>query len=236
MKVELLVSDWCPTCPAAERVWRAVAAEREIELAVLDLAQPEGRQAARRHGVRTIPAVIVEGRLAAVGVPSLEQARALVARAPARRKASPVHAGMILSGECRAFVIAAMAYLVAAAAWIAWHGALVTGGPERAAGIHLFTGGFVLSLIYGLGAHMLPRFTGNPVRAGPWSWAQFALLHGGLPLFAAGSLYGSRAFALAGAVAMWSSLALYALRLWPVLWPRGAGRRERDERRGQAGW
>jgi len=46
MRVELLVSDWCPTCPAAEAVWRRVAAEKDIDYAVLDLAQPEGKRLA----------------------------------------------------------------------------------------------------------------------------------------------------------------------------------------------
>ena len=58
---------------------------------------------------------------------------------------------------------------------------------------HLF-GGFALCLIYALGAHMLPRFTARPIRGGAWSAAQ-----------------------LAGGLLLWLSLALFALRLWPVL-------------------
>ncbi len=86
MKIELLVSEWCPTCPAAERVWREVAAERDIELALVDLAQFEGRELARRLGIRTIPAVVLDGVLAAVGVQSLAEARQTVAGAPLRAK------------------------------------------------------------------------------------------------------------------------------------------------------
>lgn len=147
----------------------------------------------------------------------------MVGQAPPRRKASPVHAGMILSRDSRSLVIAAMVYLIASAAWIAWHGALVTDGALRGVGIHLFTAGFVLSLIYGLGAHMMPRFTGNPIRSGAVPWVQFALLHGGLPVFLGGIAAGSRAFSIAGAVLVWLSLGVYAWRIWPVLW------RERGE-------
>jgi hypothetical protein len=60
---------------------------------------------------------------------------------------------------------------------------LAAGSLLAPAPMHLY-GGFVLCLIYALGAHMLPRFTGRPIRGGAWSSAQ---------------------------------LALFALRLWPVL-------------------
>lgn len=84
MKVEVLVSHWCPTCPAAEAVWRQVAAERDVELAVVDLSRPEGRELAGRLHVRTVPSTVVDGVLRSVGVPTPDEARALVAAAPAR--------------------------------------------------------------------------------------------------------------------------------------------------------
>lgn len=219
MKVELLVSEWCPTCPAAERIWRDVAAEKEIEFAVLDFAQPEGRELAHRLQVRTIPALAVDGVLKAVGVQTPGEARELVAAAHPRARASPRHAGMLLSAENRWFIGAGMAYLVAAGAWMLAEGDLLGAGAARAVGAHLFAGGFVTSLIYGVGAHMLPRFTGNPIRMGAWSWSQFAFFHCGLAALAAGLLGASRTLALAGGAGIWLSFALYAWRLWPVLWP-----------------
>jgi len=82
MRVELLVSDWCPTCPAAEAVWRQVASERRIDFAVLDVAKPEGREIVARLHLRTVPSTVIDGVLRGVGVQSLEEARALVAAAP----------------------------------------------------------------------------------------------------------------------------------------------------------
>ncbi|MBS1219819.1 MAG: hypothetical protein H6R21_2952, partial [Proteobacteria bacterium] len=108
MKVELLVSEWCPTCPQAERVWSAVAAEREFEFAVIDLAQQEGRELAHRLRVRTIPAIVIDGELKAVGVQSTAEALLMVAASPVRRRASPRHAGMMLSLDNRWFVSTAM--------------------------------------------------------------------------------------------------------------------------------
>lgn len=220
MKVELLVSEWCPTCPAAEKVWRQVAAEKVFEFAVLDLAQPEGRELAQRLRIKTIPALAIDGALKAVGVQSPAEARELVAAAPPRARSSPVHAGMLLSRENRWFIGAGMAYLMLSGAWLLVEGALVPEGALRAVGAHLFLVGFVTSLIFGVGAHMLPRFTGNPIRVGWWSWLQFGLLHGGLIVFLTAVLLASRPLTLAGGAAMWLSFATYAWRLWPVLWRR----------------
>jgi glutaredoxin len=82
MKVELLVSHWCPTCPAAEAVWRQVAGERAIDFAVVDISKPEGREIVSKLNLRTVPATVIDGVLQSVGVPSLDAARGLVAAAP----------------------------------------------------------------------------------------------------------------------------------------------------------
>jgi glutaredoxin len=222
--VELLVSDWCPTCPQAEQVWRAAAAERDFELAVVDLAQPEGRELAQRLRIRTIPALVIDGELKAVGVQSLPDAHRMVAAAPLRHRASPRHAGMMLSTDNRWFISTAMIWCIASGGWIAWHGALVTYGPAREIGVHLFGAGFLLSLIYGLAAHMLPRFTGNPIAMGSLPWLQYAALNAGLLAFAAGIAAGSRTLAATGGGLMWLSLLIFCGRVWPVLWPPADGR------------
>lgn len=219
MKVELLVSEWCPTCPQAEKVWRQVAEERDVEFAVLDMMQPEGRALAQRLRIRTIPAVAVDGALAAVGVPSLAEAHKMVAAAPLRKRASPRHAGMLLSTDNRAFIVAAMVYLMLSGAWLLGSGALLADGALRPVGVHLIAAGFVLSLIYGLGAHMLPRFTGNPIRMGAWPWAQFCALHASVIVFSAGFALRVGHATLAGGILMWLSLLIYAWRVRPVLWP-----------------
>ncbi|MDH5536580.1 MAG: thioredoxin family protein [Betaproteobacteria bacterium] len=220
MKVELLVSEWCPTCPQAERVWRRIATERDIEFAVLDLAQPEGRELAQRLRIRTIPAVVIDGELKAVGVQEPAEAQRMVAAAPARRRASPLHAGMLLSNDNRWFICGAMVWLIASGVWFAIEGALVTGDRLRPVGTHLFGAGFVLSLIYGLAAHMLPRFTGNPIASGAFAWSQFGSLNAGVALLIAGAAAGASSLLVSGGALIWVSLALHAWRIWPVLWPR----------------
>lgn len=221
MKVELLVSEWCPTCPQAERIWSEVAAERDFDFSVLDLNQTEGRELAHRLRVRTIPALVIDGELKAVGVLSLAEARALTVAAPPRR-ASPRHAGMMLSTDNRWFVSTAMIYLVASGMWFAWHGAMIADGSNRGIGLHLFGAGFVQSLIYGLGGHMLPRFTGNPIRAGGFAWVQYGCINTGIALFMGSHWLESRWMLILGGLLMWLSLLMFALRLWPVLWRQHA--------------
>ncbi|HXZ92966.1 MAG TPA: thioredoxin family protein [Burkholderiales bacterium] len=204
MRVELLVSDWCATCPAAEAVWRQVAAEKEIDYAVLDLAQPEGKRLARDLHVRTIPALAIDGVLKAVGVVPLADARKLVAAAPERAAGAARHVGMLLGRDERLFALSALGWLVVSGFAMLAEGSLLEPAP-----MHLY-GGFVLCLIYALGAHMLPRFTGRPIRGGAWSGAQLALANTGIALFALGA-------SLAGGALLWLSLALFTVRLWPVL-------------------
>jgi len=83
VKIQLLVSESCAPCDQAEKVWRQVAAERALDFSVLDLAGPEGKELAERLRLRTIPALVIDGRLIAIGVQSPEEARALVRHGPA---------------------------------------------------------------------------------------------------------------------------------------------------------
>jgi glutaredoxin len=80
MKVQLLVSETCVPCSQAEKVWRQVAAERALDFSVINLADPEGRRLADDLQLRTIPAVVIDGVLVAIGVQSLEEAHTLISR------------------------------------------------------------------------------------------------------------------------------------------------------------
>ena len=79
MKVALLVSDACAPCVQAERVWHEVAAECALVFTVVNLDRPDGRALAERLQIKTIPALVVDDVLVAIGVQTLEEARALIA-------------------------------------------------------------------------------------------------------------------------------------------------------------
>ncbi len=78
MKLQLLVSKWCPTCPAAEKVWSEAAARQGLMLEVLDVGNADGRRVATDLGIRTIPAMVIDGKLRALGTSTLGQALALL--------------------------------------------------------------------------------------------------------------------------------------------------------------
>lgn len=78
MEVRLLVSQWCPVCPQAEAVWSEVTKQHPVDYQVLDIAKPEGRTLVANLRIRTVPAVVVDGQLKAVGVQSVPEALALL--------------------------------------------------------------------------------------------------------------------------------------------------------------
>jgi glutaredoxin len=78
MTLQLLVSKWCPTCPAAERVWSEAAAREGLKLEVLDVADSLGRSVAVDLGIRTVPAMVIDGKLRALGTCTISQALALL--------------------------------------------------------------------------------------------------------------------------------------------------------------
>ncbi len=78
MKLQLLVSKWCPTCPTAEKVWSEAAALEGLTLEVLDVADSDGRRVAVDLGIRTVPAIVIDGKLRALGTCKISQALALL--------------------------------------------------------------------------------------------------------------------------------------------------------------
>lgn len=78
MKLQLLVSQWCPTCPAAEKVWSQAAARAGLTLEVLDVGKPEGRSVVVDLGVRTVPAMVIDGKLRSLGVCTVGEAAAML--------------------------------------------------------------------------------------------------------------------------------------------------------------
>lgn len=220
MKVQLLVSEWCVSCHQAEKVWRDVAEERAIEFEVVDMGQPEGRDLVSRLRLKSVPSLLIDGELKAVGVQTREQALKMVAGAPAKARSTQRHIGLGMEITSRVAVLSSVTYLFLAGASLPINGGLFASGVARVAPLHVFTLGFLVFMVYGLGEHMLPRFTGNPIHLDTWAWAQLGLAHAGVLGMVIGFWRGGLAFTLAGAVCAWLALLLFTVRVWPVLWPR----------------
>ena len=223
MKVQLLVSEWCMPCRDAEEIWRRVAERKSIAFEVLDVGQPEGREVVSRLGVRTVPSTVIDGMLKHLGVPTPVEAAALTAEAPDREAASATHyVGLTLEATSAWAIFSFAIYLAAAGAALVFGNGIAGEAPWRAAALHVYGLGFAVFLIFGLGEHLLPRFTGAPIRGGAVAWLQQGLAHGGVVFLAIGFLADSRALALAGGVLAWIAFAVFAARLAPVLLMRGS--------------
>ncbi|WP_455380291.1 thioredoxin family protein [Acidihalobacter prosperus] len=72
--IQLLVSEWCPTCPQAERLWQQAAEDTGSDLDILDVTQRPGRDIVAKLMIRSIPAAVIDGRLEFLGVPELKKA------------------------------------------------------------------------------------------------------------------------------------------------------------------
>ena len=231
IKVQLLVSEWCVPCRSAEEVWRGVAQKKAIAFEVLDVGQPEGRALVAGLGIRTVPATVIGGELKSLGVPSLGEAMELVAAAPDRvaGEMSAHYVGLTLESTSSWAIASAAAYLALAGAALALGGGIAGDAPWRAAALHAFGLGFAAFMIFGLGEHLLPRFTGAPIRGRGFAWIQFGATHAGVLLLIAGFTTNFRGLEMAGGVLAWLALALFATRLAPVLAHRASTERSEGQ-------
>lgn len=217
IKVQLLVSEWCAPCRGAEETWQQVARQKAIAFEVLDVGQREGRAIVARIGLKTVPATVIDGTLRHVGVPALGQALAFVEAAPDKAAGGLQYIGMTMGSSSRWAVAASAAYLALSGSALVFGGGIAGDTPWRAAALHAFGIGFAAFAIFGFGEHMLPRFTGAPIRGGWPAWLQQALAHAGTVLLIAGLAVERRPIAVAGGALAWLAFALFAGRLLPVL-------------------
>jgi hypothetical protein len=155
---------------------------------------------------------VIDGVLKHLGVPTAGEARTLVAAAPERPASSAHYVGLTLGASSGWAIAAGAVYLMLAGAAF-----LLEDPRTRAAALHLFGLGFAAFSVFGFGEHLLPRFTGAPIRGGAVAWLQQGLAHAGTILLAAGLHAGVPGLAIAGGALAWCAFALFAARLAPVL-------------------
>jgi cbb3-type cytochrome oxidase subunit 1 len=121
----------------------------------------------------------------------------------------------------RWFVAAALAYALLGGllglAWLAFPGEL----PVLAlrAHAHLMLVGFVGMMIFGVGLHVLPRFTGHTLFSERMADAQFALVNLGLLAMVAGWLGGAQRAAEGGGALLWAGFVLFAINVVATVRP-----------------
>jgi thioredoxin-like negative regulator of GroEL len=85
MKITLLVAAWSPPCRRAEQIWRKVALAHGLPLDIVDVDAPAGQALTQRLRLQTIPALLIDDRLVAIGVQGEQEADRLLAAAAAKR-------------------------------------------------------------------------------------------------------------------------------------------------------
>jgi len=121
----------------------------------------------------------------------------------------------------RWFVAAALAYALLGGllglAWLAFPAAM----PPLAlrAHAHLMLAGFVGMMVFGIGLHVLPRFTGRPLLSERLADLQFALVNLGLLALVAGWLGGSHLAVSSGGGLLWAGLLAFAVNVVATVRP-----------------
>ncbi len=112
----------------------------------------------------------------------------------------------------RWFVAASLAYaLLGGAIGIVWlfDPGAVPGNVARLHG-HIMLLGFVAMMIYGVGLHVLPRFSGRPLWSERLANWQFYVANLGLWIMAAGWLAFNNPVVMAGGAVSWAAIAMFS--------------------------
>jgi hypothetical protein len=146
---------------------------------------------------------------------------AMLLAGPARRSPPPLPPS--LSGQpeldrvaTRATAASSLCLPLALSLLLAAQTGLV-GGSWWLAAEHLAALGWVMLMIVGVAAHVLPRFSGRRTRGASWARAQLGVHLLALALILLGLGWGRASLFAAGGLAMAAALGLFAWLVWPTL-------------------
>ncbi|MEJ2060034.1 MAG: cbb3-type cytochrome c oxidase subunit I [Gammaproteobacteria bacterium] len=113
----------------------------------------------------------------------------------------------------RLFITAALLYGLLGGllmlAWLLWPAAIPGNIPRLHA--HLMLLGFMAMMVYGVGLHVLPRFSGRPLYSERLANLQFYAANLGLWLMAVGWLLLSPVFLALGGLLSWLGIGLFTV-------------------------
>ena len=121
----------------------------------------------------------------------------------------------------RWFIVASLAYALLGGlvglAWLTLPGALPVAALRAHA--HLMLVGFVGMMVFGIGLHVLPRFTGRVLFSERLADAQFVVANIGLIAMVYGWLGGARIATVAGGAVLWTGFVLFAVNVVATVRP-----------------
>jgi cbb3-type cytochrome oxidase subunit 1 len=121
----------------------------------------------------------------------------------------------------RWFIAASLAYALLGGlvglTWLAFPGALPANALRAHA--HLMLAGFVGMMVFGIGLHVLPRFTGHVLFSERLADAQFVLANVGLIMMVYGWFAGARIAIETGGALLWTGFVFFAVNVVATVRP-----------------
>ncbi len=78
MNIQLIISGQAKQSQATERVWRTICEDMGLSLQIINSENEAGRSLVKKLNLRTLPALIVDGRVIAVGQPDTISAKKIL--------------------------------------------------------------------------------------------------------------------------------------------------------------
>jgi thioredoxin 1 len=74
MKVTLIHADWCQICQATKKLWNELRKEYPFEYEEVNLTSPAGLEYVKKHAIHSVPATLIDDKVAFFGFPYKEKA------------------------------------------------------------------------------------------------------------------------------------------------------------------
>jgi len=78
VNIQLIISGQAKQSQATERVWRTICEDMGLSLQIINSENEAGRSLVKKLNLRTLPALIVDGRVIAVGQPDTISAKKIL--------------------------------------------------------------------------------------------------------------------------------------------------------------
>jgi len=77
-KVQLVYTKFCVYCPSAKLIFKQLKEKYNFDYQEIDAESPEGQKLVQKFNIMAVPTIIVDGKVAFVGLPNKEKAEAAV--------------------------------------------------------------------------------------------------------------------------------------------------------------
>lgn len=78
MKVTLIHADWCPICQATKKLWNELRKEYRFDYEEVNLTSPTGMEYVKKYALHSVPATLIDDKVAFFGLPEREKAKEAV--------------------------------------------------------------------------------------------------------------------------------------------------------------